>query len=621
LAKLERPTNATDRGGWVELSENPVKVIEEYLKLVNEHLPESISEEVISELRTYMIETAEDLGEGEITLKSAKKVVAQFGAPSEVADEYKYSMLPETIPEKQGMTSVGETTDKSIQDSDSEKEKQEPRRTSTSSPVGAFLQTASITLLWATLIAITSTLVGPIWIVLDGYFILVIQVVIVIGFLMVNIYNKARQKLKLWDRDYPEWSAIQRYLTLPENVMLEASDFMLVVDIVGALLGVALLLISTFATSTPYYIPIILIPGLIVLLAKSFYSGRRIGSKNPLANIKAEVTSTFFALLFVDSAQIWIRWYSVSFSRLLFGSYTIIWGSVLLLQLVVRSGDLWWDTDDPETSIIDDQKSAILHQTNHFAGRTILRLIGWIGLFSLIPTYCLFISQYVYAPWFAPLWIDVFFGPIIMSPMVLYFFFRRWLIHRGSSVAIIGERSRIEALADLLLLSFLLFGFISGIQTLIEPNYLLEPSRYILDDFGFTGMMYFFTGYLSSILLLFIGVSMRIIVDCLEFRENRKSAIQLMIISGMILITSLTIRVGIDILVYNYVLFSFTYYSVILFLATVITFQVETSKVKLKILNGTSSTSSQFMHTLVDTKVESPSMNNSPEQKKKYLGN
>jgi hypothetical protein len=94
-----------------------------------------------------------------------------------------------------------------------------------------------------------------------------------------------------------------------------------------------------------------------------------------------------------------------------------------------------------------------------------------------------------------------------------------------------------------------------------------------------------------------------------------------MIISGMILITSLTIRVGIDILVYNYVLFSFTYYSAILFLATVITFQVETSKVKLKILNGTSSTSSQFMHTLVDTKVESPSMNNSPEQKKKYLGN
>ena len=188
-------------------------------------------------------------------------------------------------------------------------------------------------------------------------------------------------------------------------------------------------------------------------------------------------------------------------------------------------------------------------------------------------------------------------------------------------MAIIGQRSRIEALADLLLVSFLLFGIISGIQTLIEPNYLLEPSRYILDDFGFTGMMYFFTGYLSSILLLFIGVSMRFIVDCLEFRENRKSAIQLMIISGMILITSLTIRVGIDILVYNYALFSFTYYSVILFLVTVIAFQVETSKVKLKILNSTSSTASHFMHTLDNTKEESLSMNDSPEQKKKYLGN
>ena len=82
------------------MSDDPVSVIEEYLALVNEHLPESISVDVITELRTYMVETAQELGAGEITLQSAKKVVAQFGAPSEVANEYRYSMLPDTLPLK-----------------------------------------------------------------------------------------------------------------------------------------------------------------------------------------------------------------------------------------------------------------------------------------------------------------------------------------------------------------------------------------------------------------------------------------------------------------------------------------------------------------------------------------
>jgi hypothetical protein len=114
LAKLERSVNASDKGGWIEMTEEPERVIEEYLALVNEHLPESISEDVITELRTYMFETALDLGNGELTAQSAKKVVAQFGAPSEVAEEYKYSMLPETLPPLEKETSHERLTEKQM---------------------------------------------------------------------------------------------------------------------------------------------------------------------------------------------------------------------------------------------------------------------------------------------------------------------------------------------------------------------------------------------------------------------------------------------------------------------------------------------------------------------------
>ncbi|MCK4568380.1 MAG: hypothetical protein KAU48_13825, partial [Candidatus Thorarchaeota archaeon] len=66
------------------MSNDPANIIDEYLALIREKLPESIADDVITELETYMMETARDQGEdGQITVESAKKVVAQFGAPGE----------------------------------------------------------------------------------------------------------------------------------------------------------------------------------------------------------------------------------------------------------------------------------------------------------------------------------------------------------------------------------------------------------------------------------------------------------------------------------------------------------------------------------------------------------
>ncbi|MFW9807103.1 MAG: hypothetical protein ACFFFK_10285, partial [Candidatus Thorarchaeota archaeon] len=216
-----------------------------------------------------------------------------------------------------------------------------------------------------------------------------------------------------------------------------------------------------------------------------------------------------------------------------------------------------------------------------------LRIIGWSILFTLFPTYCLLIDNDFSTPWFAPVWLLMFLGPIFISPSILYFFFRRWLIARGTSTSIIGERSRIEAVGDLLLLCYVLYGINSSLLLFRNPNYLLEQAQYIFDLFGNTGMQFYLMGYLSSLFLIIIGIGIRLIGDCLEFRTSRRTATRLMVISGTILIISLTVRSGIDILSNDYLLFPFIYYPVILFLVFVVAFQVETSKLKINKKSGT----------------------------------
>ncbi|MHA1943970.1 MAG: HAAS signaling domain-containing protein, partial [Candidatus Thorarchaeota archaeon] len=152
MAKLEQPDNAADKRGGVEMTDNPEIVIEEYLALVNEHLPESIAEDVINELRSYMIETASETGGGAITHQSAKKVVAKFGAPSEVAREYKYSMLPETIPP--------EDEAQIVQADEIEEPESHKKEVITYS--AAFLQTGVIAIAWILVITLLSTILGPI---------------------------------------------------------------------------------------------------------------------------------------------------------------------------------------------------------------------------------------------------------------------------------------------------------------------------------------------------------------------------------------------------------------------------------------------------------------------------
>ncbi|MFX1605464.1 MAG: hypothetical protein ACFFDD_06115 [Promethearchaeota archaeon] len=604
------------------MTENPDEVIEEYLALVNEHLPESISEDVITELRTYMIETARDLGAGEITLQSAKRVVAQFGAPSEVADEYKFSMLPETIPD---VPSNHEPSQRAKKEPEEKHEEPEPRKDPTVSYTKAALQGVSITIFCSILVILASTLLGPVWLTPDSLVVFLIQITFVVLGIAVLVYYRKHEKTILWKRSYPEWSFTQRFLTLPENMFKEISDSYLVVDIFGALTGVGLFFLSSLFSSSPYYLPVIGIPAIIALFAKAFYAGKRLGPLNPLMNIKAEVLSTFAALALMNSSQVWFAFFSqaaIEFPFLIpFRIYTIVWGSVLLSQLVARVDDLWWDSDESDTDVATVEIEVLIQRTSNFAGITLLRLVGWIILFSVIPTYCLMIAENIGTLWFAPLWIAFFFGPVFLSPVIVYYLYRRWRLKKRTSKSVIGKRSKLEAVGDLILSVYLLGGFITDILIWTTPDQLFELYNLLFFDLGDLGTLYYLIGFMSSNLLLLAGLVVRLIGNSLEFGSKQRNAAEVMVASGKILITAISLRVGIDILSDNFIsshiilsdtiLFPFILYPVILLLIITIAFQVETSRLKLKENQKTTPDISEFQSNRREIKddIENPKLN------------
>ena len=75
------------------MTEDPYVEIDNYLKLVRSHLPNEMADEIIHEIRTYLVEMAQELGHGQVSIESASRSIARFGAPSEIAQEYSRSIL------------------------------------------------------------------------------------------------------------------------------------------------------------------------------------------------------------------------------------------------------------------------------------------------------------------------------------------------------------------------------------------------------------------------------------------------------------------------------------------------------------------------------------------------
>ncbi|TFG07573.1 hypothetical protein EU538_08555 [Candidatus Thorarchaeota archaeon] len=69
------------------MNKNPLKIIDQYLERVKVYLPLH-SEETLMEIRTHLIEEAENIGDGKMTEGSALMAVERLGDPKNVANEY-----------------------------------------------------------------------------------------------------------------------------------------------------------------------------------------------------------------------------------------------------------------------------------------------------------------------------------------------------------------------------------------------------------------------------------------------------------------------------------------------------------------------------------------------------
>ncbi|MHA1908013.1 MAG: hypothetical protein ACW98Y_12005 [Candidatus Thorarchaeota archaeon] len=69
------------------MADKPIDLIEKYLERVKVYLPLG-SDDIIAEIRTHLIEEAENLGRGEITHGSAMLAIERFGDPKDAAHEW-----------------------------------------------------------------------------------------------------------------------------------------------------------------------------------------------------------------------------------------------------------------------------------------------------------------------------------------------------------------------------------------------------------------------------------------------------------------------------------------------------------------------------------------------------
>ncbi|MFW9920113.1 MAG: hypothetical protein ACFFED_10965 [Candidatus Thorarchaeota archaeon] len=69
------------------MADKPIDLIEKYLERVQVYLPLG-SEEILTEIRTHLIEEAESLGRGQLTHGSAMLAIERFGDPKDAANEW-----------------------------------------------------------------------------------------------------------------------------------------------------------------------------------------------------------------------------------------------------------------------------------------------------------------------------------------------------------------------------------------------------------------------------------------------------------------------------------------------------------------------------------------------------
>jgi len=594
------------------MSNDPANIINEYLELIREKLPESIADDVITELETYMMETARDQGEdGQITAESAKKVVAQFGAPGEVADEYRYSMLPETIPEEDMPTEIVRETGKIDRKQQAKEPEKTPPRELGVDPTSRystfFFKSFSLTVMWAVIVTVVTTLIGPIWLQNWQLIFIIIPVIFVTIILLAHTWYLKKNKVILWKRSYPDWSIFQILVTLPENSVPNLGTKTKRLDIAASIVGVLLFIPIILVMSQPWC-TLIGIPVVILLILRIRIIVRKLDlEKDPYEKSRLEFAINFSLLVLLESSIYWLFNMYINMD-LLWNMYILLvnplltifiplFGTVLLFQVLTGVQNLWWKTEEQltigegePTKERDPSEQGFKKGIALKGVRMFVSISSRLLLFISIP----FLLRLLLQPntdyyFWGPLPSFVFFAVLLAGIISIgYCIGRGLMIHFFDSSTFIGTRTRLEAIIDLSISCYILVGlaaFTTSLQSIDILHYLMLTASEIF-EVSYTLGSLVVGMQVMAILLAFTGLPVRIIGNILEFWSERKHIAAMRIQdSSLILFVTLAPPATSDYIRYivtgnsHLIIFFFTMYFLI---AGYLTYQMVASGIKIE---------------------------------------
>ncbi|MBY8998727.1 MAG: hypothetical protein KGD60_13435 [Candidatus Thorarchaeota archaeon] len=503
------------------MSEDPLMTIEAYLGHVREHLPESMADEVIAELRGYMIEMTEALSDGAVTSTAAKKVVARFGAPSELAKEY---VLFSSDPAE---------SDLEVSQLEFEEDMQEQRRElSPAGYAGTFRKFITITVLWLVICWTTITPFAYWWIGSPAIFVPFLQFgAVVVAFVVLLLRSKIKG-IQLRNVIYGNWSRLQKLVTFPENLALEIYRIKVLVDI-----GLTILTASGFIVLSSYSYPAITMffvpPTVLLLIGHLVYAVRRFGNTDPVSRTKQEFVVNIGLLLFLNTV---IAWGFYPWSSNPVGPF-LVWISIgystlILYQIVIRTQDLWWETmgfpddySDKSPGLSPDAKSNLLNRIKKTALRTIRGIAATYSvviisglLFPLLTN--IGISWYIWNTQGIYLVVMVsFFAITSVGLASVYFGVRYYLVLSRGRTSVFGKRTRVEAAIDLLVTG-------AGLFIIIIPSWSYWSGALVSEVLSLSSganplvRLVLSTAIIAWMPFLFIAIIARLAADIGDLRQG-----------------------------------------------------------------------------------------------------
>ncbi|NHJ12882.1 MAG: hypothetical protein EAX95_04360 [Candidatus Thorarchaeota archaeon] len=532
------------------MTDGPEHIIDAYLAMVSDHLDESIADEIIAELRTVMIAAAEDISGGEMNMQSAKKVVARFGAPSEVAAEYTYSMFPERIeaPAK----------------GPSAREKDLARVGVPSSYSAAFGKAAKLAVLFSIAFWLGSLFLYPplLYVSLLIPLIQVSTVLLVFGAFL----RKQRQKgLIPYDRTYREWAFWHRGATFPENASIRFGGKLAYLD---SFLSVAAFLLFSLIFILPApvgYSFMIGYPLILLFGCRAILGFQRLGDKDPASFAKYEILldAPILWLLDVTSQLVFGAWISNSTPITLFLSLVAFLVSpYIIFQIVINLENLWVETDyySPSETVDSASMEVIMVEAKKASIRIIRRVSQFYASVAIIGTALLLIAnasmflEFIITRGIGVLLIVLwtYAGSLLLA--LLYIGVKFYVLTRGHQKSFLKQRHRVEALSDFLLSVIILL--------LILP---MNPSmgavlNQVSSVFLHRHALFYFTimgSAIAAILFALLSLTFRIIADLGDFlrsgKDNGPSAMRTSGIMFMLSLAALTgfVLIGLDMFGHN----------------------------------------------------------------------